>query len=395
MVSITSWNRLFLACLTAAVATRAALPSAEEFSANSAQGLRLIELDEAADPVWMTEEQRLDLINDDTNFFDITETYDPPADAGIARIAGGPRPGKGHGHGSDELYARPSQQRSVRQFFRDISLRQMQSYLASLTAFHNRYYTSETGVAASLWIRDTAAKIASQPRGKRSRATVSLVSHKFPQSSIVARFPGRNESGPVTIIGAHMDSINGRNVTGRAPGADDDGSGSTNLLEAFRVLVRGGFRPETPVELHWYAGEEEGLLGSQDIAKSYAENGIVVKGMMQLDMTAYVKPGSVGTVSLVPDFTNSNLTTYIGSIVDEYLDIPWAISPPCGYACSDHGSWTRNGYPAAFPFEAPFGTHHNRLIHTTNDTIKVDGFSWSHTFEYTKLAIAYAVELSS
>lgn len=50
-----------------------------------------------------------------------------------------------------------------------------------------------------------------------------------------------------------MDSIGGGDVmTSRAPGADDDGTGTVNLLEAFRVLMKGGFQPATPVEFHWY-----------------------------------------------------------------------------------------------------------------------------------------------
>jgi len=118
-------------------------------------------------------------------------------------------------------------------------------------------------------------------------ATVSLFSHSWVQSSIIARFPGTNPSGPITILGAHMDTINTSNPTsGRAPGADDDGSGTVNLMEAFRVLVSNGFKPTYPVEFQWYAGEEAGLLGSNAIATSYKSAGKQVRAMMQLDMTA-------------------------------------------------------------------------------------------------------------
>jgi len=53
----------------------------------------------------------------------------------------------------------------------------------------------------------------------------------------------------VVIISAHEDSINGRNHAGRAPGADDDGSGCSTVMEAFRVLVTGGFKPARTVEV--------------------------------------------------------------------------------------------------------------------------------------------------
>lgn len=91
----------------------------------------------------------------------------------------------------------------------------------------------------------------------------------------------------MTVLGAHMDSVNGGSpMNGRAPGADDDGSGTVNLLEAFRVLVSRGFAPSTPVEFHWYSGEEGGLLGSNAIATRYKADGVQVKGALQLDMTA-------------------------------------------------------------------------------------------------------------
>lgn len=70
-----------------------------------------------------------------------------------------------------------------------------------------------------------------------------------------------------------------------APGADDDGSGTTSALEAFRALVHGNFTPAAPVEFHWYSAEEGGLLGSQAVAKSYEDDGVKVKAMLQMDMT--------------------------------------------------------------------------------------------------------------
>ena len=42
------------------------------------------------------------------------------------------------------------------------------------------------------------------------------------------------------------------------------------------------------VEFHWYAGEEGGLLGSQDIAAAYENRGEQVKGMLHMDSKSYV-----------------------------------------------------------------------------------------------------------
>lgn len=69
--------------------------------------------------------------------------------------------------------------------------------------------------------------------------------------------------------------------------ADDDGSGTTSILDAFRVLASTPtYAPTTSaVEFHWYSAEEGGLLGSQAVAKVYEEEGVDVKGMIQMDMT--------------------------------------------------------------------------------------------------------------
>jgi leucyl aminopeptidase len=66
---------------------------------------------------------------------------------------------------------------------------------------------------------------------------------------------------------------------------DDDGSGTTTTLEVFRVLASSpSFKPQRPVEFHWYSAEELGLLGSQDIAAAYKKQGRTVYAMLQNDM---------------------------------------------------------------------------------------------------------------
>ena len=38
-------------------------------------------------------------------------------------------------------------------------------------------------------------------------------------------------------------------------GADDDGSGSVTILEAYRALIAADFHPVQDVEFHWYSAE--------------------------------------------------------------------------------------------------------------------------------------------
>jgi len=82
-------------------------------------------------------------------------------------------------------------------------------------------------------------------------------------------------------------------------GADDDGSGTVTILEAYRALITSDFRPVEHIEFHWYSAEvsslcsatvlnlnacpkEGGLLGSQAVAKDYEARGVNVIAMSQV-----------------------------------------------------------------------------------------------------------------
>ena len=143
-----------------------------------------------------------------------------------------------------------------------------------------------------------------------------------------------------------------------------------------------------------YAAEEVGLRGSGAIAGEYAGAGRNVVGVLQLDMTGF--RGSEKDMYFVTDFVNPYATEFLQALIEEYnSNGKHAISHgeiTCGYACSDHASWTRNGYPAGFPFEALF-TEYNRKIHTPEDLTSNLDSTGEHQARFAKLAVEFAVEL--
>jgi len=79
-------------------------------------------------------------------------------------------------------------------------------------------------------------------------------------------------------------------------------------------------------------------------------------------------------------------------LVDLYLDIPY-VKTQCGYACSDHASWGKAGYPSSFTIESTF-ENSNKNIHSEYDRIDIsEEFSFTHMLEFSKLAAAFAIEL--
>lgn len=70
-------------------------------------------------------------------------------------------------------------------------------------------------------------------------------------------------------------------------------------------------------------------------------------------------------------------------IIDEYLAIGW-VDTKCGYACSDHASWSNIGVPSAFAIESTFEDSNHR-IHSTNDVFDFPEFSFERQFSLSTL----------
>ncbi|TFK75019.1 Zn-dependent exopeptidase [Pluteus cervinus] len=369
-----------LAALLALLGVALAAPiSNDEIAEKSSQGLRLLSLGENVEPVWKSEDEKLDLMRKGIKFFDVTEVYELEQKLPKGKL------------NAVAAFPAISHQSAVNPLLSQISIPNMQANLATLTAYNNRYYRSSTGADSAAWILSTVKSIASA--SGRSDVTASAFTHSWVQSSTIAKIAGKT-TGPVTILGAHMDSINLSNPTnGRAPGADDDGTGTVNLIEIFRVLVQSGFKPTTPVEFHWYSGEEAGLLGSQDIATSYKNARTQVKAFMELDMTGYYKPGSKEVMAIQADYIDDSLNTYLKSLITAYSRIPWTMDIACGYACSDHASWYKAGYPGTFPYEAVTGND-DPNVHSASDTTSITNFSWNHSVEFAKVGLAFVYELA-
>jgi len=341
--------------------------------------LRLVQT-EGQEPVWMTEMDKIRAKAHGINFFDITETRD----LGVSTYSRLP---------DKPSFPSPNATEKVRPILKALSTKGPKDNLEKFTAFRTRYYRSDTGKQSQQWLLSKIAQITEQWGSKslRELITVSEFVHSWDQNTIIVRINGSSADDGVVIIGAHQDSTNMWPFL-PAPGADDDGSGSVTILESYRALIAADFHPERTVEFHWYSAEEAGLLGSQAVAKDYERRSVRVIAMSQFDMTAWVKRGTREEVGIITDFTDDSLTKFNMELVDLYLDIPY-VETRCGYACSDHASWGKAGYPSSFTIESSF-ENSNKHIHSANDRINIsDEFSFDHMLEFSKLAVAFAVEL--
>lgn len=254
------------------------------------------------------------------------------------------------------------------------------------SSYKNRYNRSPNANEAveGLFNRVTALVSA------RSDAEVSYISHRStPQKSVRVRLPGTSRSSEVIVLGGHLDSIAGfMGGAATAPGADDNASGTASLMEALRVLASMPPLART-VEFMFYGGEESGLLGSAEIAKTYKQTKVDVVSVLQLDMTSFPGSGKFVMASMT-DFTNPTLREYLVELNKVYIGNT-IVDDKCGYGCSDHASWFRQGFATLMPTESRF-REMNREIHTAEDVIN-SRTSFEHAASFAKVALAMAMDL--
>lgn len=103
--------------------------------------------------------------------------------------------------------------------------------------------------------------------------------------NVVARLVGAVHPERALLMTAHLDSraSNANDSTSDAPGAADDASGVAAVLEAARVLAAAGPFEKTIV-FAALSGEEQGLLGGQQLARMARDSGWTVEGVLNNDI---------------------------------------------------------------------------------------------------------------
>ncbi|KUL23933.1 M28 family peptidase [Actinoplanes awajinensis] len=148
--------------------------------------------------------------------------------------------------------------------------------------------------------------------------------------NIIADWPGGNTSNTY-MFGAHSDSVSA------GPGINDDGSGTATLLEAALVLAANNPTMTNHVRFGWWAGEEQGLIGSKFYVNSLTTaQKTAIKAYGTFDMIASTNGGYFVTGT---DAVAVKLRDYFTSI-----SVPTETSTEC---CSDDGSFRNAGIPSS------------------------------------------------
>jgi len=266
------------------------------------------------------------------------------------------------------------------------NIRDTVTFLSNFRSRYNKLSDPNQHIAPFMQRLNEITKNAAYP------VSIETINHKSTQQkSVKLTIRGSERPDEIIVLGAHLDSISGwGSQSAKAPGADDNASGSSSLVEALRVIATQK-QPQRTIEFYWYAGEESGLLGSAEIAESSKNEQKNVIAVLQLDMTMFPGDGET-TIASMTDFTSAWLRDYLVSINKNYIhaDIK---EDKCGYGCSDHASWYRRGYPTLMPTEARFNSMFDDL-HTERDVISPI-MSFNHALLFSKIAFIMAMDLGN
>jgi len=183
--------------------------------------------------------------------------------------------------------------------------------------------------------------------------------------NIVAQKEGSVFPERVYLITSHYDDVP---VTGLAPGADDNASGTTAVMMAAKILSQYDFG--CTLRFVNFGAEEYGMIGSKDYAHQAYCSSEDIQGVINMDMVAWNTPESakgmdLHTLSSIPG--SNELATVFQEVVSDYnLDLIPELADPVTTR-SDHSSFWKYDYPAILVTE-DWGDF-NPNYHSVNDDL--------------------------
>ena len=251
---------------------------------------------------------------------------------------------------------------------------------------------------------DSASLISLAKETYTTNTTVNVAKQKITLEStnVLGLLPGTDRKDEYVFLTAHYDHI-GKTSTGVINyGADDDGSGTTAIIEiaeAFAKAKKNGHGPRRSIVFMAVSGEEYGLWGSE----FYSDNPVFPLDKttvdLNIDMIGRIDPKYTGdslnyVYVIGDDKLSSDLRPITDSVNNKYVKMELdrrftdVLDPNRYYYRSDHYNFAKKGVPIIFYFN---GTHAD--YHRPTDTI--DKINFDLMEKRTKLVFYTAWEMAN
>ena len=186
--------------------------------------------------------------------------------------------------------------------------------------------------------------------------------------NVIGVIKGKKYPNEYVMMGGHLDAFD------VATGGVDDGSGMTPVMEAARLIMAAGGKPERTILACLWAGEEFGLYGSKHWVESNTEKLPRVSNYFNRDGGPTVPTGITVPEAMYDDFVK--LCQPLNRINP---DFPFTLTKrtqaprpkPTSAGGSDHAHFAMNGVPT-LSFDCPdvkgYNFNYGEIWHTERDT---------------------------
>ena len=237
-----------------------------------------------------------------------------------------------------------------------VSTANMNAHIAALSAILTRRADQTQNAQAVTYLQTQLAAIPG--------VTVSVQNFRAGYGpNVIAELPGQELPDEIVLVGAHFDSYAGSGQA-RAPGADDNASGTATVLEIARLLAPLPLR--RTVRFCWWNAEEFGLYGSDAYARAMRAANANLVAYLNADMNAYRANGDARDLDFILNNSSTALIQYLTTVSQTYVPTLPVVTGSLGGGSSDHASFFAQGYPAVFYFED--ASQYSPFIHSANDT---------------------------
>ncbi|HKO41141.1 MAG TPA: M28 family metallopeptidase [Nitrososphaeraceae archaeon] len=278
----------------------------------------------------------------------------------------------------------------------------LKEYVDILSSFHTRNTKSNYIDKVAYWLKNELEKLC-EGRVFFHYYTQNDPNQTFNLKNIICSkqnlASSSSDYNKTIVIGAHYDSraeiLNNTNT--RAPGADDNASGVSSLLELVRILSPLNLKYN--LEFVLFSGEEQGLWGSEHYVKYLDRNNRTktIDLYINFDMLGYTPSNETNKVILEYDVGNKHVQNdkysktigqFIKEIASNYTDLEAILSK---LENSDFIPFEALGHTVIGIHDG--GVKKNPHYHKSSDT--PDTLNIEYLTSITKMVIATILELDN
>lgn len=279
----------------------------------------------------------------------------------------------------------------------EVSTENLKQYLNRLSDFHTRH-------SKSPMLNEAGKYILNELKGLGYSNTLfhyfksTIDNEEFELRNIVCEKKGIDDQ--LIMVCAHYDCImnNKEDSNSRAPGANDNGSGVSALIELARILANKNLKHS--IQFVFFSGEEQGLLGSKNYASYIKENDIDLYRLINLDMIGYpflasntiiierdnntdgrhnhVRENDTKSIELGETMKDMTSTVGLQFHLDSIYD-------------SDYEPFEKKGYVVIGVYDGSADPRKNPHYHSSSDL--PENINWDYLTSVTKLILAVVLKI--